>query len=90
MSLRFRLRRPDRRLVHNGDMRKAPALAGVGASRGDLVSTNSQSTPRLAGARMPQDLTNDELLAAALGVTTTQLRELPDFVLAFARELLAT
>ena len=36
------------------------------------------------------DLTDDELLAAALGVTPTQLRELPDYVIAFARELLAT
>ena len=89
MSLRFRLRRPDRLLVHNGDMRKAPALAGVGASRGDLVSTNSQSTPRLAGERMPQDLP-DDVLAEAMGLTPAQLLALPDFVLAFARELLAT
>jgi len=38
---------------------------------------------------MPQDLP-DDVLAEVLELTPAQLRDLPEFVLAFARELLAT
>jgi len=38
---------------------------------------------------MPQDLP-DDVLAEALELTPAQLRELPDYVLAFARALLAS